>query len=66
MFCVFDFSSYFTAYDGRVCENDANGCNAISCLPGQSCEDNRAPDSGAICACPMGYLVINSKCVGKI
>ena len=53
------------AYDGNICENDANGCDEISCLAGQSCTDNIAPMAGAMCSCPEGYNEINSKCVGK-
>ena len=53
-------------YDGELCQNDADGCEAISCLEGQACMDLPAPTPGAMCACPVGYLVINSKCVGKM
>ena len=62
------FKSYvpYIAYDGELCQNDVDGCEAISCLEGQACMDLPAPTAGAVCACPVGYLVINSKCVGKI
>ena len=55
----------YIAYDGELCQNDADGCEAISCLEGQACMDLPAPMAGAVCACPVGYLVIDSKCVGK-
>ena len=55
------------AYDGNIYENNADGCDAISCLAGQSCTDNPAPMAGAVCACPDGYnTTVDSKCVGKV
>ena len=53
------------AYDGNICENDADGCAIISCLAGQPCMDFPAPTAGAMCACPVGYNEIDFKCVGK-
>ena len=54
-----------TAYDGEFCQNDADGCEIISCLEGQQCMDNPEPLVGAECACPAGYIEGNeSKCVG--
>ena len=68
MFCVVSHVHYMhLAYDGNICENDADGCDEISCLAGQSCTDNRAPMAGAMCACPEGYnTTLDSKCVGKV
>ena len=56
----------YVAYDGELCQNDADGCATISCLEGQLCMDLPAPMAGAVCACPDGYLVIDSKCIGKM
>ena len=55
----------YLAYDGNICKNDADGCDAISCLAEQPCTDNPAPAAGAVCDCPDGYKEINSKCVGE-
>lgn len=65
---LYSFKSYdipYIAYDGDLCQNDADGCEAISCLEGQACMDLPEPTAGAMCACPVGYLDIDSKCVGK-
>ena len=64
MFCIAYIP--YVAYDGELCQNDADGCGAISCLEGQPCMDLPAPMAGAVCACPNGYLVIDSKCIGKM
>ncbi|XP_065884099.1 mucin-like protein isoform X2 [Dysidea avara] len=51
-------------YDGEYCQNDADGCDIISCLEGQQCFDYPAPLVGAECSCPSGYAAGNdSKCV---
>ena len=56
----------FTGYDGVLCQNDADGCEAITCLEGQQCLDYPAPLVGAECACPEGYVAdSDSKCFGK-
>ena len=55
----------YVAYDGEFCQNDADGCEIISCLEGQQCQDSPAPLVGAECACPYGYVSDNdAKCVG--
>ena len=55
-----------TGYDGDFCQNDADGCEIISCLEGQQCYDYPAPLVGAECSCPSGYAAGNdSKCVGE-
>ena len=55
----------YVAYDGEFCQNDADGCEIISCLEGQQCQDSPAPLVGAECACPDGYVSDNdAKCVG--
>ena len=52
-------------YDGVFCQNDADGCEIVSCLEGQECIDYPAPQVGAECACPVGYVAGNdSKCFG--
>ena len=56
--------SMCTAYDGKFCENDADGCAVTSCPEGQMCIDNLAPMSGAQCTCPDGYIISDSKCDG--
>ena len=53
-------------YDGEFCQDDADGCETISCLEGQQCFDYPAPVVGAECACPDGYTSdSDAKCVGK-
>ena len=55
----------YIGYDGEFCQNDADGCETISCLEGQQCFDYPAPLVGAECACPDGYVAgTDSKCVG--
>ena len=57
----------YTGHDGEFCQNDADGCDIISCLEGQQCYDYPAPLVGAVCSCPDGYAVSSdSKCVGKL
>ena len=53
-------------YDGEFCQNDADGCDLISCLDGQQCYDYPAPQVGAKCVCPDDYATdSDSKCVGQ-
>ena len=60
---LFDSSS---AYSGRFCEVDVNGCSEISCFEGVNCTDNPAPQTGATCGpCPAGLEGDGIKCVGK-
>ena len=57
---------FLTGYDGEFCQNDADGCDIVSCLEGQQCFDYPAPLVGAECSCPSGYAAGNdSKCVGE-
>ena len=57
----------YVGYDGEFCQNDADGCDIISCLEGQQCYDYPAPLVGAECSCPDGYASdSDSKCVGKL
>ena len=59
------FMPFFTGYDGEFCQNDANGCEAITCLEGQQCFDYPAPLVGAECTCPEGSIAdSDSKCIG--
>ena len=55
-----------TAYEGRFCESDVDGCRDLACFPGVECTDNPAPEEGATCgSCPEGYSQIGGKCLGK-
>ena len=69
MLCIWytkSFMPFFSGYDGEFCQNDANGCEAITCLEGQQCFDYPAPLTGAECTCPEGYVTdSDSKCFGK-
>ena len=56
----------YTAYEGRFCGDDVDGCRDLACFPGVECTDNPAPDEGATCgSCPEGYFQIGGKCLGK-
>ena len=58
--------SNHTAYEGRFCEDDVDGCRDLPCFPGVECTDNPAPQEGATCgSCPQGYSQIGGKCLGK-
>lgn len=60
------FNPVCLAYDGRYCENDANGCADVECFNEVQCYDAVAPESGAVCgACPGGYEGDGVKCTGK-
>ena len=66
MYVYTNVINYSKGYDGELCQNDADGCDIISCLEGQQCYDYPAPLVGAECTCPEGYAPGNdSKCVGK-
>ena len=53
------------AFDGKFCENDADGCSEISCFNNADCIDNKAPSVGGTCpACPSGYSGDGSACIG--
>lgn len=56
----------YTAYSGRYCDVDVNGCAELSCFEGVDCEDIPAPGVGAVCGpCPDGYDGSNGmKCTG--
>ena len=59
------YKIYTTGYDGEFCQDDADGCETISCLEGQQCFDYPAPQVGAECVCPDGYASdSDAKCVG--
>ena len=56
-----------TAWGGRYCESDRNGCSEINCFEGVQCYDVPAPGSGAICEhCSNGYIVYGEKCAGTL
>lgn len=51
------------AWEGRFCEEDANGCAETSCYEGVECMDIMAPGVGAMCGpCPMGLEGDGIKC----
>lgn len=53
------------AWEGRFCEEDANGCAETSCYEGVECMDIMAPGVGAMCGpCPMGLEGDGIKCTG--
>lgn len=59
-------SSAISAWGGRFCEEDLNGCSQFGCFEGVQCYDVPGPGSGAICGtCPSGFSKINQKCAGK-
>ena len=59
-------STPFTGWEGRVCEEDIDGCADLACFQGVECEDIAAPGTGARCGeCPEGYDGDGSKCIGK-
>ena len=54
-----------TAYTGRLCEEDRDGCSEIQCFEGVDCVDIQAPGVGASCeACPSGFTGDGEKCLG--
>ncbi len=54
-----------TAWEGRFCADDVDGCRDESCFVGVDCIDNPAPMVGANCsACPSGYDGDGRKCLG--
>ncbi len=56
---------HISAFDGRFCEEDRNGCSEIQCFEGVECMDVPAPGVGAVCGnCPPGYTGDSLKCYG--
>lgn len=54
-----------TAYSGRFCEDDVDGCAGMPCFEGVECTDVEAPGVGAMCdGCPEGYIEMEEKCIG--
>ena len=64
------FSLHFlvaTAYSGRYCEEDRDGCSAVQCYVESSCHDIPAPGVGAECGpCPAGFTGNGIKCLGNV
>ena len=57
----------YTAWTGRFCEEDADGCLQSPYAAGVNCTDIPAPDIGATCgACPPGFSGDGQECVGMI
>ncbi len=64
--CI-EYFYYITAFDGKFCEEDRNGCSEIECFEGVECMDVPAPGVGAVCGnCPPGYTGDSLKCYGMI
>ena len=58
---------YITAWTGRFCEEDRNGCSEVTCYPGVVCIDVAAPGVGAQCdSCPSGFTGNGIKCTGVL
>ena len=55
-----------TAYGGRFCAEDYDGCSDIICFTEVACVDQPAPGVGAMCGpCPDGYFGDGEKCIGE-
>ena len=55
----------FSAWNGRFCEEDTDGCLLSACAAGVSCTDIPAPGIGATCGpCPDGYSGDGQDCIG--
>ena len=58
-------NSLFSAYTGRFCEEDRDGCSEIQCYVETDCRDVPAPGVGAECGpCPSGFTGQDEKCLG--
>ena len=63
---IINTSCSFSAYTGRFCEEDVDGCAMQSCFEGVNCTDNQAPQTGATCGpCPTGLEGNGMRCTGK-
>ena len=57
----------FSAWNGRFCEEDTDGCLLSTCAAEVSCTDIPAPGTGATCGpCPDGYSGDGQDCIGII
>ena len=57
----------YTAWMGRFCETDVDGCDEISCYEGVACFDVPAPGEGATCGpCSVGFTGDGQKCLGRL
>ena len=53
------------AYEGKLCENDIDGCNENPCQDPSLCEDVPAPGVGFNCTgCLEGYQLSRNMCDG--
>ena len=60
------FLLFHSAWTGRFCEEDIDGCSVVSCFEGVQCTDVEAPGTGATCGpCPAGYTGDGVKCSGR-
>ena len=56
---------HHTAWEGRYCQLDVDGCMEYACIEGVECVDVPAPGEGAVCeGCPVGYTADGDKCRG--
>ena len=56
---------FCSAYTGRFCAEDLDGCTELLCFDGVECTDVRAPGIGAMCGtCPPGYTGDGLNCLG--
>ena len=54
-----------TAYTGRFCDEDLDGCTELTCFDGVACVDVPAPGIRAVCgSCPPGYSGDGLNCIG--
>ena len=58
-------SIFYTAYTGRFCDEDLDGCTELTCFTGVECMDIPAPGIRATCGfCPPGYSGDGLNCIG--
>ena len=55
----------YSAYSGRFCDEDLDGCTELTCFAGVQCMDVPAPGIRATCGpCPPGYSGDGLNCIG--
>ena len=56
----------YSAYTGRFCDEDLDGCTELTCFAGVQCMDVPAPGIRATCEpCPTGYSGDGLNCIGR-
>lgn len=59
------FALHYSAYTGRFCDEDLDGCTELTCFAGVECMDVPAPGVRATCGpCPPGYTGLGLNCIG--